>query len=61
MTNRELVDKYIKYIITDMAKMYNIDGKKAEDIFNDYDFESLATEYPYETFHYPPEYWAEEI
>jgi hypothetical protein len=62
MTNREeLVDKYIKYIITDMAKIYNINVKQAVDIFKAYDFESLANEYPNETFHYPPEYWAEEI
>ena len=57
----ELVDKYIKYIITDMVEMYKIDEKKARDIFNAFDFESLANEYPNETFHYSPEYWAEEI
>ena len=46
MTDRELVDKYINYIIKDMANMYNINENKAKDLFYDYDFEALANEYP---------------
>ena len=35
-----------------MVEMYKIDEKKARDIFKSFDFESLANEYPNETFHY---------
>ncbi len=61
MVNRSMSDKFIKYIISDMAEMYSVDKETAKELIRKYDFESLAAEYPNETFHYSPEYWAEEI
>lgn len=61
MRQQHDIETLLNQVVDNLNNAYGVTVADAKKAIEQYELRELAEKYPNSTFHYPPNYWAEEI